>query len=241
MGLIELVTDKDEVVINCIESCNNTEISIDWGDGVPEPVNGLPQKHKYSTHEVHHINIIGNVKKIIFNDAFKSFATNNNQGLEEIYCRSNSHLISLNVKECPALKVLNCHSNGLEALDVSETPNLEILDCSWNLLKELDLTGNMALKELVCNKNFLPDLNVKNHDHLEYLNCSDNELTFLDIKGCPALNRLDCSRNKLKTLEIKDSNELKELSCKDNCFSPETIFEIRSALPENFDKNFLFI
>lgn len=207
MEKIELLTDKQEIKID-IAGFEHDNIEVYWESGFehkPEKIllenPSPPLEHKYEEHKEHHIIIIGNVRSITLNYAFKSLDFSNNQKIEEIYCRSN-HLASLNIENCTSLKVLKCNSNGLKTLDVSTSPHLEILDCSLNRLEDLDIANNTLLKELICDKNFLSHLDISNHKNLEHLNCSENRLSLLNIDKCTVLNYLSCYGNSFTTEEM---------------------------------------
>lgn len=136
--------------------------------------------------------------------------------ITELDCEDNQ-LTAIDVKGCPALKVLVCPLNKLTELDVKGFTSLERLYCGHNNFTNFDLKsynvqtlscgGNgftqlevkdTALVNLYCGEtSTLTSLKVENAPNLITLGCNDSSLTSLTITNCPKLNDLNCSRNKL--------------------------------------------
>ena len=95
--------------------------------------------------------------------------------LEELDCKNNSNLESLNINDCKMLKILNCFVGSLMQLDVSNCPALTFLDCSVNRLTQLDVSNCPALTFIDCSVNRLhPSLDVSNCLEIKELTCFSN-------------------------------------------------------------------
>ena len=79
------------------------------------------------------------------------------------------------------LTTLDCRDNSLTTLDVTNCPELRVLSCGNNSLSELDITNCQLLTNLSCSNNSLTSLNIPKGSWLQTLNCSNNSLSALDV------------------------------------------------------------
>lgn len=113
---------------------------------------------------------------------------------------------------------LNCEDNQLTAIDVKGCPALKVLVCPRNKLTELNVQGLTALREVDARSNEITKLNVKGCTALWSLDVTKNKLTELDVKGCTSLEKLYCSHNNFTNFDLKSYN-VQTLSCGGNGFT----------------------
>ena len=113
---------------------------------------------------------------------------------------------------------LDCEDNQLTAIDVKGCPALKVLVCPLNKLTELNVQGLTALREVDARKNEITKLNVKGCTALWSLDVDTNKLTELDVKGCTSLAKLYCGHNNFTNFDLKSYN-VKTLSCGGNGFT----------------------
>ena len=113
---------------------------------------------------------------------------------------------------------LNCEDNKLTAIDVKGCPALKVLVCPLNKLTELNVQGLTALREVDARKNEITKLNVKGCTALWSLDVAENKLTELDVKGSTSLEKLYCGHNNFTNFDLKSYN-VQTLSCGGNGFT----------------------
>ena len=113
---------------------------------------------------------------------------------------------------------LNCEDNQLTAIDVKGCPALKVLICPLNKLTELNVQGLTALREVDARKNEITKLNVKGCTALWSLDVDTNKLTELDVKECTSLEKLYCGHNDFTNFDLKSYN-VQTLSCGGNGFT----------------------
>ena len=113
---------------------------------------------------------------------------------------------------------LDCEDNQLTAVDVKGCPALKVLVCPLNKLTELNVQGLTALREVDARKNEITKLNVKGCTALWSLDVATNKLTELDVKGCTSLEKLYCGHNNFTNFDLKSYN-VQTLSCGGNGFT----------------------
>ena len=113
---------------------------------------------------------------------------------------------------------LNCEDNQLTAIDVKGCPALKVLICPLNKLTELNVQGLTSLREVDARKNEITKLNVKGCTALWSLDVDTNKLTELDVKGCTSLETLYCGHNNFTNFDLKSYN-VQTLSCGGNGFT----------------------
>jgi Leucine-rich repeat (LRR) protein len=213
------------------------QLVIDWGDGsAPETYTNVDNyfDDRYSlkdnSDEIVHTYAEGNAtytvhikeEGLTYFDVdvynigrFLSLTVRGCTALQVLDCR-HSQLTSLDVSQCPALQHLDCKSNQLTTLDVSKCPALWGLYCDSNQLTSLDVTKCTALGGLECTHNQLTSLDVTKCPALEWLECNHNQLTSLDVTKCPALEWLKCESNQLTSLDVTKCPALRSLYCGSN-------------------------
>ncbi len=113
---------------------------------------------------------------------------------------------------------LDCEDNQLTAIDVKGCPALKVLICPLNKLTELNVQGLTALREVDARKNEITKLNVKGCTALRSLDVDTNKLTELDVKECTSLEKLYCGHNNFTNFDLKSYN-VQTLSCGGNGFT----------------------
>ena len=197
---------------------------VDWGDGVIEKIkytDFLKCEHIYSSE--------GNYDVVVEPlDSATKFTY-----LNILFMT----VLSVDVRDCKDLTVLNCASNQLSTLDVSTCKNLTELNCSSNQLSTLDVSECKALANLSCNANQLLSLNMRGSESLYYLNCNGNKLTSLDISGYEVLISLRCASNPITSLNTSGCKALRELYCYSNQLTSLDLSECESLTSLNCEKN----
>ena len=126
--------------------------------------------------------------KIDGNEVIEGLILGNLTELTELTCSSNATLYTLDVINCPKLKVFECASNALSDLNISGCENIEELKCDDNRsLTSLDLSAFPKLTELDCSRNYITELDLSCCPELTKLVCVYNSLTSLDISKGPEL------------------------------------------------------
>jgi len=127
---------------------------------------------------------------------------------------------------------LNCEDNQLTAIDVKGCPALKVLICPRNKLTELNVQGLTALREVDARKNEITKLNVKGCTALWSLDVDTNKLTELDVKECTSLEKLYCGHNNFTNFDLKSYN-VQTLSCGGNGF---TQLEVKDTALVNLNR-----
>jgi Leucine-rich repeat (LRR) protein len=99
-------------------------------------------------------------------------------------------LDSLDLRDLPAIRYLDCSNCDLVALDLTGNSGLIDLNCGRNRLKELDLSGIPSLRKLACNNNLLDQINLKSNPMLEKMISCGNRLQLLDLSANTSLNMI---------------------------------------------------
>ncbi len=128
-----------------------------------------------------------------YNNRFLSLDFSDTPELEILDCGYDTDILSLNISNNTALKVLACHYTSLTSLDISNAPYLTELYCYGSWLEQLDVSNNIKLQELECWGNRMTSLDVSNNTELTYLDCGYNRINTLDVSNNIKLTKLDCS------------------------------------------------
>ena len=168
-------------------STPNTQLSIDWGDGVLVETEAIqtPDPYANSTEITGTPKGEGTIK--VYGENIVYFGCTSKV--------SGAQVTAIDVTKATELTELYVNTNKLSVLDLSKNTKLQKLYCHTNPLKSIDLSSNTALT---------------------YLNCNDIEAENLDISKCTVLETLYCNNNKLKTLDISKNVLLKQLYCLNN-------------------------
>ena len=158
-----------------------------------------------------------------------------NQHLENLICKNNEKLTSVDLSHNTALRTLFIEDNKLSKLDVSANANLEMLHCGNNPLTVLDLSHNPALENLEIYGTRLSKLDVHLNERLrqvygyntpmtsfipsealETLILPNAKLSTLNVSNCPNLMHLSVTQNSLTTLDVSANSALLDLRCGNN-------------------------
>lgn len=234
------------------------EFTVDWGDGEEETYD---QQAYYShlitgnTVKVYGDEIVlvyGNSQDIVsadlsraskliqvqFNDnGMSSLTLGSHPSMTGLYASGNK-VASVDVSRCPAMRVLDLHSNAIEGtidcrqmaslskVDISDNKVSSLLlpkhssvyeiDCGYNKLTELDVTGLAGLDELTCSGNELTAIDLDGLTSLTELAVDDNKLTTIDVSPCTALERLMAAENAIETIDLSKNASLTGVYLQDN-------------------------
>ncbi|MCE6991223.1 hypothetical protein [Dyadobacter sp. CY323] len=161
-----------------------------------------------------------NLKSLsIFDVKIDSLDLSKNAKLEYLYCRTigieggTPSLVYLNVKNCKALRYLDCSYNLLSELDVTGNPALTFLAFSVNHnIKEINLSANVALDTIECS--LLPNLtklDVSKNTRLSTINSQGSSIQSLDLSTLANLKALDVRFSSVSEVKFKNAAFLEEL------------------------------
>lgn len=136
--------------------------------------------------------------------------------ITDIHCIQNK-LDSLDLSNCPKLKLLWCWNNSLTSLDLSHNLLLTDLRCAQNDFSNgLDVSANTELRYYCCNDTFMPAIDVSSNKELIELVCYDNAIREIDVSHNPELTKLECANNLLKNIDVSHNSLLSVFTCEDN-------------------------
>lgn len=182
----------------------DTEISVDWGNGAPVTyVIGKKISRIDGKGAGEKLTIKGNL-------VYADFSSYVGMGLWE------NNFTSLKLTNNEALETLSTYMNPIKTLDISDCPNLKVLDCSYSELSELDVTSNTKLVSLVCYGNSIKNLNVSKCPQLVELNAKSNGLTAIDLSANKLIQMLDVQNNEITKVDVAHMAELSELYVANN-------------------------
>ncbi|MFZ5941169.1 MAG: leucine-rich repeat domain-containing protein [Bacteroidota bacterium] len=204
---------------------SNTNITIDWGDGVTEDRNLSTQYETFTgTVQASEVKIYGGsiagfkifempLNKAVFAEyyGFRYISINNCQ-LDSLYLINNNELDTLFVNS-NNLKFLNLEgntslvhleflSNSISSIDLGSLEKLEFLGANTNNLSCIDLSKNNLLTQIDLQYNILDSINVSNLNNLQVLALYQNQLKELDVSNNPLLTNLVCSYNLLSSVDV---------------------------------------
>ena len=138
--------------------------------------------------------------------------------LQQLHCRFNSTLTSMDVSQNKRLTFLECTGTGLTQIDVTGLNKLEgLLYKSNRNLQTLHFGNNVALTKLNCeNNNKLESIDFNNLANLTELECPSNSLTSLDLTSLTELETLKCNNNRIRNITFANNNALTTLNCSSN-------------------------
>lgn len=205
---------------------DNTNITVDWGDG--QPVSYIIGKGKKSIDKED--GTLGTTVTIKGKVTYADFSSYPGFGVD-------NKISAIDITKNDSLRGLKTYMNEISTLNVSNEPNLELLDCSYSELDELDITHNTKLKELYAygnyieeldltqqkqlvdvdlKNNFLSDINFGATGNIEKLILNNNDIEDIDVTGMPKLVELSVDGNGIKTLDVTNNKELEELFAASN-------------------------
>ncbi|MEG0620623.1 MAG: leucine-rich repeat domain-containing protein [Raoultibacter sp.] len=192
------VLQSFEQVIRTVVECGGRNI---------QSLDGLQYFFNLQTLDCSHNNLVE--LDISANTQLVSLTCHNNQlaaldvgqsSLQDLTCAYNN----LATLKLPAsILSVNCRTNPLISLDVSQATALRILECSYTNLAALDVAPAVSLQKLLCQRSQLTSLDLGTNSALEFLWCHNNRLTSLDVSRNPALTTLSCAENKLTSLDLR--------------------------------------
>lgn len=182
-----------------------TEITIDWGDGMEQVYSPGTQKafiDGIATGE--HVLIKG---EVVAAD-FASYP-----GMGDAW---DNQLKGIDVSHNSLIRELSTYMNPIQTLDISSCKELTYLDCAYSQLAELNVQNNSKLEQLICYGNKLTSLDVKNNKSLVNLNAKINTFTSIDLSQNSLLQEIDLQGNQLSTLDVTNLPALESLSLNNN-------------------------
>lgn len=169
MTIVEMQAFTQDTIVTMTATDNLVWIYVEWMGTGMITANGVALENSY--------------EREIVRESRKDYYLRN-----EIYTVNDS--VVLVATGGAQLTYLECY-NSLTTLDVTNCPELKVLDCSNNSLSELDVTKCTKLTTLYCGDNrLLSYLDVSKCPELTTLDCSRNALVALDITNCPKLENL---------------------------------------------------
>lgn len=183
---------------------DNTEIFIDWGDGVQKSyaVNSRWTRIDGNS-KGEYVKITGPVVSA----NFESYP-----GME----LWDNELKGIDVTHNANLTYLSLYMNPIRSLDISKCPDLYYLDCCYCELDHLDVTNNTELESLLCYGNHLTTLDIRNNSLLYELNARNNKLFALNLSANPLVEELDVQNNVLASLDVTGMKNLITLYASNN-------------------------
>lgn len=180
------------------------QATVDWGDGTTSQKSDLVElfSHKYEKTGVYQLCVKG--KKITDIDIPRS------------------HVVTLDVSQCPTL---------------------EFIDCSDNQITELDLRNCKGLYEVYCAKNRIREIKLSKHKKLFYLSCSCNELKDIDLRGCRRLVTFRCRENHLSELDFRGCRRLVSVNVEQNDFNYQGMLNLVASIVKRprYDTGFIVL
>jgi hypothetical protein len=163
---------------------------------------------------------------------FTNIDLTNNVNLLSVFAYDSSHVVSIDVSNCLALKVLYVGGTPLTSLDVTANVALENLSFS-GVFNSTNLTNNVALLELSINNSNLNSLILTANTALESLSFTSNStLSSLDLTNNPALVALNVSNTVVNSLNTSANTALEELLIQSNAMLPALDLSANTALIE---------
>ena len=204
----------------------NEPVTIDWGDGVIEVIDGAEQgisdvseyswslPHNYQAEGIYNVKILNNVVTYLdcSSQGISELNISRATCLEWLECQNNK-ITDLNTNQNTRLEYLKCGNNLLSNLDLSNNIDLIALNCSDNGLTALDIRSNINLVHLTFLNNGIANIDLSHNTNLEFLDCGCNMLRDLDVSKNTKLKTIWCDNNVLTGLDVSDCLELKKLEC----------------------------
>lgn len=174
----------------------DSEISVDWGDGTEIPMNIVAGQRTFLKGKVK-----GTVKV---------------KGYTDLVDLANNDITSVDFSNNPLLTNINVYWTGITALDVSHQTELEKLDCAFNEINTLDVSNNTKLSTLICYSCNLSTLNLSAQTQLKELFAKGNTFASIDLSHNNLLRRLDLHDCTLPTIDVSNLDSLRQFQCSMN-------------------------
>ena len=137
--------------------------------------------------------------------------------LEEVVCNYYPKISTMEVENCPNLKLLDVkllYETGIDTLKIADCANLSGIVCNDSKIKALDIQNCPDIEQLNCGYNRISELHLDRLLKLRNLDCGVNNLAELDLSKNIELAHLSCYTNeKMKELDLRHNENLRYLSC----------------------------
>ena len=182
---------------------DNTQITIDWGNGEDTPVTiHATSTLVQGTSKGTTITLKGNITQTSF-DSFEGVGVEN-------------HISKLDVSGNDGLKSLSIYMNPITTLDLASNTELEQLDCAYCRLSTLDISANKKLKSLKAYGNRLTTIDLSGASELETCDVKNNQLTAIDFSNNPKLSAINVLGNRISSLNVSHLSLLESLEAQSN-------------------------
>ncbi len=182
---------NSEITLSIVAGGNGT-VSIDWGNGVYQPVE--PVSSNVGSPTVVKGNTLADQAeiKIFCDDKYLTYLT----------CEKNE-LIKLDVSQAKSLQYLRCPTNKLDSIDISKNTELLLFYCSYNNITALDVSNNIKITDLQMGTNKISKLTgLQNLNLLRILATMVNPLNTLDVSANTSLQTLNVRNSGLTKLDV---------------------------------------
>ena len=224
-------TESGRSLSFCVATTTNGgTVEIDWGTGVRTPYTNI-SAYSPGMYDVVGTRIEGKAASStisIYGDiAALDISCYGDVG-EEMFGLPNNHISSVDVTECPALKLLNLYWNPIKELDLSNNPLLEMLDFSYTAVSHVDISANPALIQLsgYANSDEIGDsfaqidaIDLTGHAALQEVDLHNQRLTAIDVTGAPMLTSLNVTNNNIGALNLSNNPNLIRLRASNNALT----------------------
>ena len=181
-------TNGEHIYRSDVETITKLRVS-----NIYDPLDSLkpPRKRKYIA-SLQGIEYFTGLKELYcYGNDLQELDLSHNTKLEVVDCSFNYTMVSLDVTNCPELRLLDCNTTALPSLDVSKNPKLTDLYCCRIELTELDVSHNPLLEVLDAWGGHLVTLDVSNNRKLTYLDCTDHDMctveSIIGLENCTEL------------------------------------------------------
>jgi hypothetical protein len=226
--VIEPKTQGSSISFKLSAKVDNSNISIDWGDGnIENYILGI-QNTTFSGESLGtEIKIYGSLiaefrilqiplKRVNFEDnsginnvqivycQLDSLGLGNNSDLDSVVVPGNN-LHTLKVDGNTSLVHLEFSSNSISKINLSLLTKLENLIANTNNLSSIDLSHNNLIKEIDLQYNLLNSIDLSNLIHLKVIHLYQNNLEKIDVTKNTLLTDLVCSYNSLSSIDVSNN------------------------------------
>ncbi|MGO5023852.1 S-layer homology domain-containing protein [Lawsonibacter sp. LCP25S3_G6] len=136
--------------------------------------------------------------------------------LTSLTCNENPRLSNLVLDGVPALEHLYCFQSNLSQLDLHGVPNLAYLAWGASPLEELDLSGNPNLNTLHVLGGNLTRADLSHNEKLDTVLWNHTWIETLDLSYHPNLTYLNCTDNQLTSLDLSGNEKLEAVYAGNN-------------------------
>lgn len=222
-AILTFKTTKQSIRIGLI---NDSEVTINWGDGTTAvgAISSSFQEysHSYANSAEHIVKIYGSETSIkMFYSSYNDMTLldiSKCKMLKELDIRNNLRLPYLNVTKNAELEYLSyygCREVG--NVDISNCLKLISIECSATGLSSINLTKHLDLECFIARSNpLLETLDVTKNTKLTWLCFLGTSVSSISVRNCPNLRILRCNDTNISSLDLSQNPKLSELDCQ-NC------------------------